>query len=517
MPEAGAATPRPFAHLDAPNSALYRVVMQTFVRAKERFTVHLRPEDVAADIEPATPLEAVADALDQLTRWGNLRADPDTGRVSTVEDFNRARYLYQLSAAGQAAEQAITLYESTIGRRGALQSVALSDIAHQLRSLLALMRSGTPDAAQAHLLLMGVADRFAGLADNAQAFMASLRRTIDLADSDVEAFVAYKERLITYIERFIADLANSGAEIAGLTQEIEHGGVDALLLSAARREAADAVPDDDGDSALDEAVREAAAHWRNRWAGLRSWFVSADASRPSQAKLLRSAAIGAITQLLGAVAAINERRAGRSDRSADFRTLARWFAETPDDETAHLLWRAAFGLHPARHLTVTARSVDERAAEPVAASTPWHAAPPLRISPQLRQSGSYERRGQPNRVIDRTEARLLLADRARLEAEQAVAARAALATGGPILLSELGTLDPAAFRVFLALLGDALAARVPGSSEVSTTSGDGTLWVRLKAVAGPTVRIMTLDGALVGPEHVIEIVDLTDEIVGTTR
>lgn len=515
MPEEAPPSVQPFAHLQAPNSVLYRQVMRAFARAKERFTVHLRPEDVAADLDEPVELGTVADALGKLVEWGNLRADPDTGRVSTVEDFHRARFLYQLTPAGQAAEQAIAVYEEAIGRRGALQSVALADIVTQLRALLALAtesaRTGaSPDAARTHLLLIGVAERFSGLADNAQAFMASLRRTIDFADSDVDAFVAYKERLITYIERFIADLANQGAEIARLAYQIDEAGVDPLLEVAARREAADAVPDGEGDPAVSAAIDDAVRQWRNRWQGLRSWFVSVDARRPSQAKLLRSAAIGAITQLLGAVAVINERRSGVSDRSADFRTLARWFAEAPDDAAAHRLWRVAFGLSTSRHLTVTPQTLDAWSDERVAASTSWRAAPPLQISPQLRRTGSYERRGQPNRVIDRSQARRLLEEQARREAAQTAAARTALTTRGPVRLSELRELDPVAFRLFLSLLGDALAAREPGAQEVSTTTGDGTLWVRLTAVpeADP-VEIRTLDGVLRGPEHLIEIVDLT--------
>jgi uncharacterized protein (TIGR02677 family) len=324
MPDASA--PTPFAHLQAKNADLYRAVLATFVQAKERFTVHLRPEDVVAELREPAELEAVTNALEQLTEWGNLRSDPDTGRVTTVEDFHRARYLYQLSPAGQAAEQAIAVYEEAVGARGALQSVALADIASLLRSLLTLAEESTPagemvDASRAHLLLMMITERFSGLAENAQAFMASLRRTIDFADTDIDAFVAYKERLITYIERFIADLANSGAEIASLVTETERAGVDALLTAAARRDAADAVPGDPDAPEVDEAVARSLRSWRNRWDGLRAWFLSTDPRRPSQAKLLRSAAINAITQLLGAVAVINERRAGRSDRSADFRTL----------------------------------------------------------------------------------------------------------------------------------------------------------------------------------------------------
>lgn len=246
-----------------------------------------------------------------------------------------------------------------------------------------------------------------------------------------------------------------------------------------------------------------------RWRGLKDWFVSRDAGRPSQARLLRQAAVTAIKQLIDAVGLINERRSGRSDRSADFRTLARWFAEAPDEAAAHRLWRAAFGLSPARHLTVTAETVSAWQKEEPTPNTPWNVAPPVRISPQLRRTGSYERRGKPNRVQDRSEARAFLLEQMEREAAETARARAVLHTGGPALLSELDVLDPRAFRLFLALLGDALAARLPGDTEVKTVTGDGSMEVRLSLVPdGGSVEIRTEDGVLTGPEHLIEIIDL---------
>src|SRR5262245_12727954 len=140
---------QPFAHLGAPNAALYRQVMRTFHRAKERFIVHLRPEDVAADLHRDSD-EQLVQALDQLTGWGNLRADPDTSRVTSVEDFHRKRFLYQLTKEGHAAEQALAFYDEAIGRRGALQSVALEDITEQLRALSVLAADPQPDPAKSH-------------------------------------------------------------------------------------------------------------------------------------------------------------------------------------------------------------------------------------------------------------------------------------------------------------------------------------------------------------------------------
>jgi len=361
-----------------------------------------------------------------------------------------------------------------------------------------------------HLLLLSVAERFSSLADNAQAFMSALRRAIDFSDGDVDGFLAYKERLIDYINRFVADLANSGAQIAVLLGELEAAGHERLLVLAARRDAADEVPDGaDAARARDRAEQRALDAWRNRWRGLDDWFTSRGTGHPSQARLLRQAAVTAIKQLVDAVGLLNERRSGRSDRSADFRALARWFAEAPDDDAAHRLWRAAFGLCPARHLSVTAASAD--AWRDLPPGTPWQEAPPILISPQLRKTGTYERRGRPNQVRDRSAEKAHLRWQAEREAAETAAARRRLRTTGPTLLSDLDVLDPRAFRLFLALLGDALAARRPGDTEVKTLTSDGTLEVRLSLVPdGPPATIRTADGVLTGPEHVVEITDLTD-------
>jgi len=129
---------------------------------------------------------------------------------------------------------------------------------------------------------------------------------------------------------------------------------------------------------------------------------------------------------------------------------------------------------------------------------------------QLRKTGTYERRGQPNQVRDRSADRDFLRRQAEHEAAETTEARRQLRTQGPTLLSDLDVLDPRAFRLFLAMLGDALAARVPGEVEVKTVTSDGTLEVRLSLVPdGGTATIRTVDGLLTGPEHVIEITEVT--------
>jgi uncharacterized protein (TIGR02677 family) len=494
--------PRPFAHLDAPNAGLYRRCMAVFLASKRRFVVHLRPEDVAEALRadgPAASAEGVAEALDQLTTWGNLRADPDTSRVATVEDFYRARYLYQFSREGEAAERALETYEQALGRRGELQAVALEDIRLRLRALRDLATPAHPDPVVVHSLLLELTGRLDSLADNASAFMAGLQRTIDLQDVDEDAFLAYKDRLIAYLERFVSDLVVKSHDIASTLRGFDPARIDALLLVAAAREAADVAPDAPD---ADAAAARKAVQWRERWSGLWSWFVG-DRAHPSQATLLRQRARKAIPDLLATISVLQDRHAGRSDRSADFRELARWFATATSDDDAHRLWRAAFGLSSSRHL-------GGEATDEVVAGTAWSDAAPVRIAARLRATGHYQRRGGPRKVVDRSAGRQLLSEQATAERAQTEAAIGALATGRPTRLGDVRRLDRHEFPLFLRLLGEALAAGPPGrdGTTVARTS-DGALEVTLTRIpGGGTITIDTDDGLLHGPDHEITVVDL---------
>lgn len=506
----------PFAYLSTPNAPIYRRVMRALMAEKERFTVHVRPEQVwaALRVDGGGPVEeqAVSEALERLAdpNWGNVLAFPDSSRVTALEDFYRRRMLYQMSRPGEAAERALAQYDAALGTRGSLQSVALEDIVvllTHLRDTVAEHHAGVPgDPARTHQALRGLRERFAELAENAVAFMGSIQRTIDLHDADVEAFLAYKEQLIEYLERFIHDLLTRGAAIAELLDSIPEDCVEFLATTAAEREAADAAPGE-----AETAVAAAREVWRRQWSGLTDWFVSSP-DRDSEAKLLRSRARAAIPALLAVVRSLHDKAGGRTDRTHDFLTLARWFAALPEDGDRHRLWRSAFGLAPVRHLSVTAETEDAWAAAELGNATPWAEAPAVQISPQLRHTGSYERRGKGVRVADRSEAKALLVARARQEAEQTAAARRRILTHGPRPLSAFGELDPEAFRLFIGLLGDALAAMGPRAETSQVHTADGELTVMLRRVPGAGVAVIrTPVGELSGPDHLVDIASAVEE------
>ena len=486
--------------------------MRAFAAAKAHFIVHLRPEEIIERLgaESDCSPEEISAALEQLVAWGNLLAQPDTGRVTTVEDFYRARHLYQLSRQGEAAEAALAVFDELLGRSGALQAVALRDIRDTLAAIEQLCHEAAPDAGRAHALLRDLSRVFEDLANNAQAFMAGLGRTLDLRSIERDAFLAYKEKVIDYLKRFVGDLAVLAPDIAQLIRNLD-GSIEKLLTLAATREAEDLAPDMALDATEDTStpqLEQTLQHWRGHWLGLQAWFIG-DQHHPSQASVLQSSARHAILLLLEAVVRLNEKRLGRSDRSADFRTLAGWFMQCDDDGEAHRLWRAAFGLTAARHLSIDEETLTAREQIPVASQRSWWDAPPLTVNPRLRATGSYARRGAAAQIRDRRKEKAQLADEIARESEQARQARQHLATGETTTLSAIGELDEGSFRYFLQLLGEALAAAENTEAGIHTTTGDGAIAIEMNPLAADQrAEIQTPFGVFSGRDYQIRITDL---------
>jgi len=491
-----------FSYLQADNLPHYRAILDVFLAEKERFAIALRPADIVAALSAhgsSLSAEQISEALAQLVLWGNLDATHDTADVATVEDFYRARYLYQFSAAGEAVEHALTQFAAHLGHRGELKATALRDIVAHLEQLQRAVLDGALDPALSHRVLAGLTDRFSALTSRAQTFLRTVQRPAELHRMDAEAFIAFKEKLIDYLERFIGELVVATNQIAEQIISLEQLGIDAALNLAAQHEAADDVLA--GPGAKEVALRQ----WRNRWSGLHHWFIG-DEQRTSQAELLRQRARAAIPALLAALASLNDRRATKIDRSTEWLMLADWFAETKSEDEAHVLWRAAFGLHSSRHLHIDDATLTAREAQGDGPKVSWLDAVPMAISPHLRQTGRPAPRGPVRAIIDRSAAKAALAELARREAEQIARAQRTLATGKPVALSRLAKLDRLEFGLLLDLLGEALSRRGLGGQTVDANSTDGSLRITLVPLPdAPPATIWTQDGTFTGPDHLVTI------------
>jgi uncharacterized protein (TIGR02677 family) len=238
-----------------------------------------------------------------------------------------------------------------------------------------------------------------------------------------------------------------------------------------------------------------------RWHGVASWFL-ASAAGPPRVERLHAVAVEAVVKLGRSLSRLNERRARAADRAADFRALARWFASAPDDEAAHALWVAAFGLHPARHLTLA--EDDPERTRPEAS---WWDAPPVDVPVRLRTRGAVARSGRPPPVLDFSDGRAWVAVRRRRERAQVEAALSRFAGRGALHLSDLPALETAELDQLLALLDEALSARrtADGTRRARTADGRLEIVLRLPADDRPWVVLDAPGGRLRCRDYQVEV------------
>ncbi|MGT2430706.1 TIGR02677 family protein [Cupriavidus basilensis] len=478
-----------FRHVSAEKALLYRAIMSVFAAAKRQYRLQLRPDEVLAEAEWPDGTPALKTST---SRWRNSPPGAICNRSRIplgwpASTISTARAFCTGSHSAERQSKPPSWYSPiTCSAAPELQTVALEDIASRLAALQALLDgngdTSDADVAKVHEILRDLVLVFENLADNAQAFMAGIARSIELQRAEATAVATYKRRLIDYLERFMGDLVRRSDTIARLLLALGPR-INLALQQVAEREARDAAPGDERELAEERARRWRA--WLERWKGLRGWFLSTG-QEPPQAELLRARARAAIPQLLGAIAALNERRSGRSDRSADFRTLAGWFASCDNDDDAHRLARAAFALNPARHFSLNPLNDAD-----LPASTPWADAPPLEINPRLREYGEAAPRGPLPKVRDRSAERALMAVQFAEESRQVDAARQHLATGRATRLSELGELDLPTFGLFLNLLGEALSEQARPDKPVERQTGDGLLRIRLEPLEADSLALIT--------------------------
>lgn len=502
---------RVFAYTVEGQAALYRVVVRVFAEAKARYRVQLRPDEIVSELgrlgySDLLPADGLDRALDQLVEWGNLRRSHDTGRVSSLEDFRRRHFVYQLTPGGEAAERAVGAVLAAIESSGSLQTVMLGAILRNLTDLADELGRAEPGTARLFEALFNVAEQFRALTENASTFLAGLHAAIEAGEVQAEAFVVYKQAVIAYLERFVGELAAIAPQVIRQVRRIENAGAERMIGLAA---AADRAPTLQADERDDPAARLA-----GEWRGVVAWFVGERSERP-MVENLRSAALQAINRILLVLERLHEKRFRRIDRTADLLRLASWFEALrarDDGDGAHRLFQDAFGLFSARHFG--GLHEDPEAVRPGAS---WWQAPPVPVAPMLRSIGRTGVLGRVAQIEDHRREKLLLAERHRRVSEDFLAALARFAGRGPLDLSDLPPLSSAELRLLLGLLDRLLARPAGADGRRVARSRDGRLALALDpAVPGRRARIETPDGRLSLPAWVLTVEDRLAASAGTT-
>jgi uncharacterized protein (TIGR02677 family) len=472
-------------------------ILHAFGEANERLETALGLDDVRAWLRSIGWLEAVDDdeltrRLNQLHVWKLVDVVQNHSEdYRTAGEYERRNLQYSLTRQGEAAFAGVVHAMNVLAATGALQTAVLDAIADRLGDLVLELERGTNR--RIFTALLELEAHLEALRGNTKQFNGELQRLLRADGANLTTFHEVKASTVAYLQEFLTNLEHRAHTIAVRIQQVEDHGVGLMQVRAlAGADLPQLTAIDPGPAWLE--------HRRAKWAGLRTWFLPVDDSRP-RVEQLHIVARKAIIALLQVLDRITESRRRASSAVADFRELARWFTVVPAQDDLHRLWSTVFGLSSARHAHLAHPDP-----ELISSTSPWAAAPPVEVSPLLRTSGRTERFSRTGKVRDVAAVRAARAEQARAERAELEAAWDMLDTGGVVRLSSFGTLDQGVFERLLDLLGRALGAAPGRAGSRRSMTSDGRIEIVLRAPRdGSTATLTTPLGQFRGPDYEVEI------------
>lgn len=469
-------------------SGTYLAIMRLFTAGMSGFLSDQSADEVTERLS-AQGIDLERDTVDQrlsyLVEHGNLARSPRETEARSVREYLSNRARYQLTSRGELVHRQVEeLLSHSEGARE-VSSEMLPSILSGIEELQRLTASGLDhvDPRDLAARITTLFSQFEVLVSSTRQFYSYLTQVLTRFDLGRDEFVTFKGALINYLQRFVDEISRHMPQVAERLRELQPS----VSELCARANADERLMGLDG-----ELARRATGLEPQDWESLSLWFVGAPGRR-SDADNVRRLATDAMRSLLTNLRRIAAGADRQQSRYGDLVRLAGWF-DNSDDDRAHELWAAVFGLYSARHLSFAA----DPDGDPVPATQSWWRTPVAEVPVGLRTHGERRTGGRTGARVDYSAAkRARLAERERHQ-QRRLAALRELAQHWELRAVRLSDDARAAFLDLytqaLTRHGRPLTPETIAHSEAAVD--DDTLHLELRAAPGDTVTISSPSGAL---------------------
>lgn len=400
----------------------YRVIMRFFLQChrnlyRYQLTAQEIRDAVRETFDPDYTLDQCQTDLKALKDWGNITTIYDSSRATSIASFLSPALLYQATPEGIAIETFLDQQVTLSRNRGALRQGDLPRLWSSLQRIDEWLRQ--PSAELISTRSREIADEWQNafevwntMAREAAQYLATMTNAAQEGQPNLEAYQAYKNAVVAYVQGFAQTLTQYSREVRRLLAEwATTGAAKRLLEIVAQYLEPPILTDEQEKRTWDELLQDA----RNQLEALTNWFAPG-----KNADSFRRNALAEVDKVVRRAAALSAAARPSGNYAAHLNILAHQLLLARDGEEAQELFALAFAgalpIHLPEGLAGTAIASDapqERLA--------WDAPPTvnLRLRPVSRANRGDLTLEDP--VIDNS---VLLRDlvarhEAKLEAERA--------------------------------------------------------------------------------------------------
>lgn len=341
-------------YLNVENTERYRPIIRLFFEKYERLEYWLYKEDVFNELKKSDyfkdyTIELCEQDLNRLVEWQNLTNMQDTSNVQTVDEFKNRKYRYQLTEYAIEIERLVLRLETLKVKTSSLEPKLFEKIRLLLQKLLTLK-----DPKELNDCFNELNYNFTTLNESYKDFLKIFHeaKTEDLMKS--EAFVLYKDKVISYLKDFIGGFQLNGLKINEIIKKIPEDFEEYLMdeLIVYQKSIPNMEPDFDYNY-LKEVNR-------GKYHSIIKWFDTSNLATSESARL-KSAVSNIINKIMKNVAAILEMQASSMNRKEEYKHVLKLFANSKSLEESHELGTVVFGIPKTKHYTTiekTTESID---------------------------------------------------------------------------------------------------------------------------------------------------------------
>lgn len=466
------------AYLTADKSDKYRAILRFFYIQHERLREFLLPEEIHAHMKQSPFFESydideLHSDLASLVKWGNLRAQQESGKVKTIEDFKKKRFRYQITPYTVEFERMLIRFEQQAEQFGGSLEKTHFERMHQ--TLVRIQQASADSGEDCAQLWDDLLTYFKKITQNTSDYFAYLRSEDASEQMKSEVFFLYKDQFTRYLREFIIHLQRMAASIQDVMLSMTREQMRIFFEKVARHSEKVFRFERLGETA--DQIEELEATWMN----VKAWFLG-DETGESQYENVLEQTNEAIRRMTRVIQRMGERSQLLRSRKEDYLHLAEWFLRLPTLEDAHKLSAVVFGLTHTRHLYSDHIPTDDIYTDIWEEAPMAHERMPrvrtYREKTRSNAADNHERKKQQTKETYLKQRQL-----EREVIEQ-------YCTGDQIVLENLPVIQPFVRKLFLAWIGKAMAR---SDHTIKTEYGDE---VKVELDRSRVIMLQAEDGHL---------------------
>jgi uncharacterized protein (TIGR02677 family) len=347
-------------YLNTDNTEQYRPIVRIFYEQHLKFSSYLSFQEVYQllrnseywgrfELQGYTEKD-LENNLKSLVEWGDLEVIQDNTKATSYEDYQKKKYRYKASDMLIDIERMLIATEKRAQTiRGGLEKQIADHILEKLAKVAGTQINNSEEVYYTWRELMRTHEQ---LRHDTSDYLSLINAESTEKLLRLESFIPYKGRFVSYLESFVAHVAEKRTLIQKRLREIPSWHIEYIIEAVVdfeRNSPQFLISQDEYD------VETATINRKAEWDALKTWFIEEE-GRESGFSFLIKQTRGAISKILRIAQQIGEKAYQYKSRKNDYLQIARWFYSAENLDECHMIASYMFGAQNARHIFASPKS-----------------------------------------------------------------------------------------------------------------------------------------------------------------